>query len=42
MLSTSVNVWGQNQGEITSEELVKQGFENVRWVENDNERIYTI
>ena len=29
-------------GEETTKELVKHGFENVRWTENDEERIYTI
>ena len=29
-------------GEKTTEELVKHGFENVRWAENDEERIYSI
>ena len=33
---------GQIGGEATTEELVNLGFENVRWTENDNERIYTI
>lgn len=34
--------WGQRGGERAVEELVKQGFENVRWTENEDERIYTI
>lgn len=34
--------WGQSEGERTTEELVALGFENVRWTENDEERIYTI
>ena len=38
----STNAWAQSSGELTSEELVKLGFENVRWTENDEERIYTI
>lgn len=38
----SINAWGQSGGEFTGEELARLGFENVRWVENDNERIYTI
>lgn len=41
MLSGSV-VWGQSEGESITEELVSLGFENVRWTENDAERIYTI
>lgn len=41
-MAISANTWGQNGGEFTSEELVRLGFENVRWVENDSERIYTI
>ena len=34
--------WGQSEGERTTEELVALGFENVRWTENDEVRIYTI
>lgn len=41
-MAISAKAWGQNGGEFTSEELVRLGFENVRWVENDSERIYTI
>ena len=37
-----VTVLGQTGGECTTEELVQLGFENVRWTENDAERIYTI
>lgn len=33
--------WGQTGAEAAVEELVSMGFENVRWTENDNERIYT-
>ena len=40
--ASTVPVWGQTSGEATIEELVNMGFENVRWTENDNERIYTI
>ena len=36
------NIFGQTGGEATAEELVSLGFENVRWIENDEERIYTI
>lgn len=35
-------IWGQSEGENTVEELVRLGFENVRWAENESERIYTI
>jgi hypothetical protein len=35
-------VWGQSGGESTTEELIRLGFENVRWTENNDERIYTI
>lgn len=35
-------MWGQTGGEKATEELVNMGFENVRWTENDDERIYTI
>ena len=41
-MAICAKAWGQNRGEFTSEELVKIGFENVRWVENADERIYTI
>ena len=34
--------WGQSYGENTTEELIRLGFENVRWIENDTECIYTI
>lgn len=34
--------WGQSGGESTTEELVRLGFENVRWTENETERIYSI
>ena len=37
-----MTVIGQIGGECTAEELVQLGFENVRWAENDAERIYTI
>ena len=36
-------MWGQkDEGEHTVKELVNWGFENVRWTENETERIYTI
>ena len=39
----TIVAWGQAEGgERTTEELVSLGFENVRWTENDEERIYTI
>lgn len=31
-----------NGGNTTAQELVEKGFENVRWVENEKERVYTI
>ena len=38
-----VSAFGQaSNGEQTSEMLVDSGFENVRWTENEYERIYTI
>ena len=37
-----LTVWGQSGGESTAEELALLGFENVRWTENEAERIYTI
>ena len=36
------NVWGQGESDLVTDELVKLGFENVRWTENENERIYSI
>lgn len=41
-LASTGRVLGQTGGEYTTEELVSLGFENVRWTENDTERIYTI
>ena len=41
-LTSTVQALGQIGGEATTNELVNLGFENVRWTENDNERIYTI
>ena len=41
-LAPTTEVFGQVGGEATTEELVNMGFENVRWTENENERIYTI
>ena len=37
-----LTIWGQSEGESTAEELTRLGFENVRWTENETERIYTI
>lgn len=34
-------IWGQN-GDRTVDELVALGFENVRWTEDEEERVYTI
>ena len=34
--------WGQENYKNAVDELVKQGFENVRLVENEDEYIYTI
>lgn len=39
---TSIASWGQQGHGNVVEELVNQGFENVRWTENDSECIYTI
>ena len=41
-LASTFQTFGQTGGEYTAEELVGLGFENVRWTENDTERIYTI
>lgn len=35
-------IYGQVGGEKAVDELLNLGFENIRWTENDNERIYTI
>ena len=37
-----VSLYGQNGNDTTINELLKMGFENIRWTENENERIYTI
>lgn len=37
-----IGTWGQKSGEKAVEELVKEGFENVRWTENDSTQIYTL
>ena len=37
------SVWGQmSNGEQATKELANHGFENVRWTETEDERIYTI
>lgn len=41
ILSATI-VWGQSSGDAATDELVKMGFEDVRWVETENERIYTV
>lgn len=43
LMLASAPAFGQAKGgEETTKELANQGFENVRWTENDEERIYTI
>ena len=43
LLVISVPIYGQVfNGELATEILVDLGFENVRWIENNDERIYTI
>lgn len=42
LIMQSTSMWGQTSGEWVAEELARMGFENVRWTENENERIYTI
>jgi hypothetical protein len=32
----------ENSAETTSQQLVRMGYENVRWIENESERIYTV
>ena len=41
-LALPINIWGQEKEQKVMEELVNMGFENVRWVENETEQIYTI
>ena len=42
ILLSPILVWGQENGEKAVEELVNHGFENVRWTDTEEERIYTI
>lgn len=37
-----VETWGQKCGEKAVERLIKEGFENIRWAENDSMQIYTV
>ena len=39
---SSLAIWGQTSANRAVEELINNGFENVRWKDTDNERIYTI
>ena len=39
---SSLAIWGQTSANKAVEELVNQGFENVRWIENEDECIFTI
>ena len=39
---SSLAIWGQTNTNKAVEELVNQGFENVRWIENEDECIFTI
>ena len=39
---SSMVMWGQTEKNGAIKELVDHGFENVRWVENEDECIYTI
>lgn len=41
VLSATI-VWGQTSGDITTDKLAEMGFEDVRWTETENERIYTV
>ena len=41
-MTCHLTVWGQSNGDGVTEKLAKLGFENVRWTENEFERIYTI
>ena len=34
--------FGQSTGERTTDNLVKMGFENVRWTDTPEERVYTV
>lgn len=38
----TIPLYGQTGGEKAVEELLNMGFENIRWTENESERIYTI
>ena len=42
VMTIHMRVWGQSEGDVATDELVKLGFENVRWTENGSERIYSI
>ena len=42
LLLSPIFVMGQENGEKAVEELVNHGFENVRWTDTKEERIYTI
>ena len=39
---SSLAIWGQTNANKAVEELISNGFENVRWKDTDYERIYTI
>ena len=39
---SSLAIWGQSVTNKAVEVLVNQGFENVRWIENKDECVYTI
>ena len=42
LVTASSKSFGQSTGELTTDSLVKMGFENVRWTETSEERIYVI
>ena len=42
IMGAALDVWGQTDGDATAKELADMGFENVRWTETADERIYTI
>lgn len=34
--------FSQSTGELTTDSLVKMGFENVRWTDTPEERVYVV
>lgn len=38
----SIKSFSQSTGELTTDSLVKMGFENVRWTDTPEERVYVV